>query len=238
MVPTYWNDGGTCPTTIPTYTTQIYTNCTAATTMNTWLSPGTYWIDSQTGRVITTGQTASWYLHALERPRWVDWRPSAPAIMSHQELTRRDEELYRRAVAECNEQEATRIRLLIEHREQTAAAQRAAQEAQQQQARERQEVQNRANARATELLMEHLTPEQRKTCKDHGWFIVEGGRSKQQYRINTRSAAGNIDIIGSNNRLCCHAPYDRGLPKDDHLLAQKLMLQFSEDDFLRIANRH
>jgi hypothetical protein len=98
-----------------------------------------------------------------------------------------------------------------------------------------------ANARARELLLEHLTPQQRETFTKHHWFIVEGGRSKQKYRINGhRGLSGNVDVVGASNRvshrLCAHL--NSTLPMGDQLVAQKLMLEFDEDEFLRIANRH
>ena len=95
--------------------------------------------------------------------------------------------------------------------------------------------------RAQALLLEHLTPEQRRTLDEHKWFIVEGGRSKTKYRIQAeRGLAGNVDVIVNDrvtHRLCAHcAP--NAIPMGDHLLAQKVMLELAEDEFLRIANRH
>lgn len=103
--------------------------------------------------------------------------------------------------------------------------------------------QERANAeaRAKELLLSYLTPEQQKTFKDHGWFVVEGGRSKTKYRIRTGAGvAGNIQELNSNGHVaashCCHAS-DHTLPHHDHWLAQKTMLECAEDDFRRVTNR-
>jgi septal ring factor EnvC (AmiA/AmiB activator) len=96
-----------------------------------------------------------------------------------------------------------------------------------------------AERRAQELLMEHLTEAQRKTIKDHGWFVVEGGRSKKLYRIRTSGVAGNIDELYKEkvtHRLCCHL--DHAIPRYDHYLAQKLALELDEARFLNTANRH
>lgn len=100
-----------------------------------------------------------------------------------------------------------------------------------------QELLRTANNRAKELLLSHLTAEQRKTFNENGWFIVEGGRTKQKYRINGSSISGNIDVLGKNHRLCAHAPHGM-VPHFDHLLTQKVMIELAEDDFLRVANRH
>ncbi len=101
----------------------------------------------------------------------------------------------------------------------------------------------RVNAEATErsrvLLLEHLTPTQRETIEKNGWFVVEGGKSKQKYRIRTQSAAMNIDVIDGDkvkHRLCAHLPSD--IPHYDHFLAQKLMLEADEDHFHTVARRH
>jgi len=95
--------------------------------------------------------------------------------------------------------------------------------------------------RAINLLLEHLTPEQRETFRNNDWFVVDGGKSKTKYRIHSRgSLMANIDVIKDDktlHRLCAHCDV-HAIPLGDQLLAQKLMLEFDEDEFLRIANRH
>jgi len=96
-----------------------------------------------------------------------------------------------------------------------------------------------AAARARELLIEHLTAEQRETYQRHGFFVVEGGRSKQKYRIRSGSLIGNVDVLDGDNvrhRLCAHAAHE--IPMGDQLLIQKFLLEHDEDHFLRTANRH
>jgi len=98
-----------------------------------------------------------------------------------------------------------------------------------------------ARERAQQILRAHLTDEQRDTMERLGWFVVEGERSKQRYRIRALpTLVANVDVMDGElvrHRLCAHCDV-RELPLHDHLLAQKLMLECSEDDFLRIANRH
>lgn len=93
-----------------------------------------------------------------------------------------------------------------------------------------------------DLLLQNLTPEQRETFNRNKWFMVEGGRTKRQYRIrNEGHLVANIDALDEQgrktHRLCGHAD-ERSIPMGDQLLAQKLMLENAEDEFLRIANRH
>lgn len=100
-----------------------------------------------------------------------------------------------------------------------------------------------ALARSKELLLVHLTAKQRETFERKLWFVVEGGKSKQLYRIrNSGSYSANIDVLEGKpgkvtHRLCCHLA-DYRVPLYDHLLAQKVWIEHDEDDFLRQANRH
>ncbi|WP_456679452.1 hypothetical protein [Bradyrhizobium sp. S3.7.6] len=104
-----------------------------------------------------------------------------------------------------------------------------------------------AVARSRELLLAHLTPAQRETFEKNKWFIVEGGLSKQHYRIRDAGhMVANIDVLSAPlegidlaplYRLCGHC--DLGaVPLYDQLLAQKMMLEYDEERFLKLANRH
>ena len=93
--------------------------------------------------------------------------------------------------------------------------------------------------KARGLLIKHLSPEQQETYEKNKWFIVEGGRSKKKYQIHP-GISGNVMEMREDNksriyRYCCHC--DHSIPLEDNLLAQKLMLEAHEDEFLRLANR-
>lgn len=96
-----------------------------------------------------------------------------------------------------------------------------------------------ARERARGLLLEHLTPAQRKTFEKNAWFVVEGGRSKKRYRIEARGVAGNVYQLDQKGHVvatfCGHA--DHSIPDYDQYLAQKLMLEANEDAYLALANR-
>ncbi len=120
---------------------------------------------------------------------------------------------------------------LAERREEEARRQAA----QAERVRKNEEV--RAKARG--LLLKHLTPEQQETYEKNKWFVVEGGRSKKKYQLHP-AVAGNVLEMSEDNkrsiyRYCCHC--DHSIPLEDNLLAQKLMLEAHEDEFLRLANR-
>lgn len=92
---------------------------------------------------------------------------------------------------------------------------------------------------ALELLLSYLNEEQRESYRNHGWFIVIA-RSGRRYRIRDfASRVANVEYLEGERavrRLCAHVgPH---LPQGDHLLAQKVMLEFDEDRFLAIANVH
>lgn len=114
-----------------------------------------------------------------------------------------------------------------------------------------------ARQRAKELLLEHLTEAQRETFTKNNWFVVEGGKTKTRYKIHAEPhMIGNIEVLETvftidkkrkgdgvdknervKHRLCGHCDLAK-IPLGDQLLAQKMMLEFAEDDFLAIANRH
>jgi hypothetical protein len=180
----------------------------------------------------------------VESPRRRTLRaPAAPAIIRSRQ---RDEvaERHQQREAAHSERQARALRVQRERAEAEQARQRAIIEQERQRvawaANEARGVaRTEANARARALLLEHLTPEQRRMVEQHFWFVVEGGRSKQKYRINLSGVAGNIHQMHgerATHQLCCHC--DHAIPAPDHHLAQKLMLEFAEDDFLRLANRH
>lgn len=262
-MPLYWPTGST----IPTWVTSTLTAPTlpsgwlgAATTSTTnspyysWLTNGTaagtasamqqvYGLQNQ------TYATQAVQAHAYQRYAFQLYQPvglgslgalAAPALITHQEQARRDQELYRRALAEHDDQEAGRLLRQIEARELAAADRQRLIEQEMQQQREDQRRRAAASDRAGELLLEHLTPQQRETYANNGWFVVEGGRTKTKYRIRGGTLVANIDVLDrrdrSTHRLCGHA--QSHIPMGDQLLAQKIMLELAEDDFLLLANRH
>jgi hypothetical protein len=109
-----------------------------------------------------------------------------------------------------------------------------------------------ARDRARELLLSHLTLEQRETLERNKWFVVRGGKSGKLYRIRDQgSMVANIEelivepqrvmlideVRQASHRLCAHCDLFK-YPLGDQLLAQKLMLEIEEEAFLKIANRH
>jgi hypothetical protein len=94
----------------------------------------------------------------------------------------------------------------------------------------------RARERSLNLLVRCLTPAQRTEFERTSAFKVRG-KSGQQYRI-TYATTANIEVLSQSgmvvSRLCA-GPL--GVPISAVMLAQKLMLEAQESEFLRIAAR-
>lgn len=101
------------------------------------------------------------------------------------------------------------------------------------------EEQKVAVEKAQQILLDHLTPNQKEAVEKNGWFVIEGGMSKKKYKIKTRTVAGNVEEIDDKGiviaKYCCHISHN--FPSPDHHLAQKLMLEWDESEFLKIANK-
>lgn len=91
-----------------------------------------------------------------------------------------------------------------------------------------------ADERALKLLLRCLTSAQRAEFERSSAFKVRGP-SGQQYRI-TYAMTGNVEVLsptGTVARRLCAGPV--GVPTAAAMLAQKLMLETRESEFLRIA---
>ncbi len=95
----------------------------------------------------------------------------------------------------------------------------------------------RARERSRQLLLRNLTPAQRAEFERTGTFKVRGGTSGQPYRI-TYGTTANIEVLTPSGTVCrrlCAGPV--GVPIPAMMLAQKLMLETQEAEFVRIAAR-
>ena len=101
--------------------------------------------------------------------------------------------------------------------------------------------------RARHLLSSMLSPEQREEFQEDDCFhlrVIDGKSGEERvYRID-QGFQGNVKLLGPDGRpvksYCIHAKTTddegRRLPNEDHMLAQKLLLQTDEESFLKIAN--
>lgn len=92
-----------------------------------------------------------------------------------------------------------------------------------------------ATARATELLRDVLDEEQEAELITHARFHVRSQKGKL-YRIR-RGWSHSVDLIEDGKIAGTYCIHPReAIPTEDSMLAQKLMLENAEDEFLRIAN--
>jgi hypothetical protein len=192
------------------YVPSCYTNNSTSTTTTIpwWL----YSSNSLTTATTTTLTTNTYYYYVAADSRSLYPAMEAPVFIAPERIVA--PHIIRQTEDELYRIERRRQRLELERQERLA------------------------KERAMELLLSHLTPQQRETFEANKWFIVEGGLSKKRYRINMKGhLVANIDALDDGHRLCAHADL-HSVPMGDHLLAQKLMLQYDEERFLRIANRH
>lgn len=92
----------------------------------------------------------------------------------------------------------------------------------------------RAYRRSLNLLVQCLTPSQRAEFNRSRSLTVRG-KSGQRYRI-TYATTSNIEVLtasGNVDHRLCAGPV--GVPTPAVMLAQKLMLETQESEFLRIA---
>jgi hypothetical protein len=92
-------------------------------------------------------------------------------------------------------------------------------------------------ARAAALLREHLDAEQAKQfAKDRSFTVItKDGRRRYRVREGFQRNIDQVDPSGKRLRtLCAHCIED--LPVHDQMLAQKLMLEHREEEFLKMAN--
>ncbi len=98
-----------------------------------------------------------------------------------------------------------------------------------------------AKTKALELLCDHLDKAQIASLVRDNHFLVKGGATGKLYRVDV-GYARNVRRIGIDGKAvtsyCAHPANGYEMPDCDSMLMQKLMLEISEDEFLKIANAH
>lgn len=89
-----------------------------------------------------------------------------------------------------------------------------------------------ADERARQLLLDHLSEEQKKTFEKDGWFECVGNKTGKTYRIHNYR---NINTVQGKTKYCLVQKDTVPLP--DQLLTEKMLIENDEDKFLKVANR-
>lgn len=98
------------------------------------------------------------------------------------------------------------------------------------------------NNRAEQLLLRHLSPEQKQHWRKHAGFFVTAPSGNKYWVGGIEGGSRTILYEEPNHqprkRFCFLTYDDQGnqLPGADHVLAQKLLLEANEEHFLRIAH--
>lgn len=102
---------------------------------------------------------------------------------------------------------------------------------------ERRVAREEAEQKAEALLLMHLDRKQRKSYqKDHFFEVLS--QSGKHYRVNFFRNRNVLEMDDAKRKVASYCIVPReNIPLADQLLIQKLMLQYQENDFLRIANR-
>jgi hypothetical protein len=82
----------------------------------------------------------------------------------------------------------------------------------------------RAERRAEDLLQRHLTPEQRKTLRQHGWFRVRG-QDGSVWTVRRSILTTNVTRTAPDGTSHTYCSYLRDAPNADTLLVQKLYIE-------------
>lgn len=124
-----------------------------------------------------------------------------------------------------------------EHMQRMIADQQRQENEWQERQRQVQEKQVVAKKRAKKLLVEHLNEVQRQSLEKLGYFDVQvQGRT---FRIHANRYSQNvIEMDDKGDRIaqfCAHLTHS--CPLEDHILAQKLVLEGCPEEFFKVANR-
>jgi hypothetical protein len=91
--------------------------------------------------------------------------------------------------------------------------------------------------KARKLLFSFLTLEQRESFLNSKGFTVIGENTQRKYRL---AFNGGLSVFDHQFSYCINLQHDEHCcfpPFEDHILAQKIMLETDELCFLRIAHR-
>lgn len=184
---------------------------TCSSTCDTWT---TWTTVSATSAITTNTVWVTWAgAVATDDPSWGYWVTEAP-ITATAYWDRRTPE--QRAADEAR---------YAAERERVAA--RAAQAA---------EARAAARDRARALLLSMLDVKQRETLERDQFFEVIARDSRRRYRIR-QGTHGNVRLLDDTGReVTRYCAQPTGVPDEDAMLAQKLMIEHEEQSFLRVAN--
>jgi hypothetical protein len=186
-----------------------YTTSSTASTTTAWSS----WCDYSTAATTT----------AASGDVWITWNTSG----TNASATTMPVSVRRAAIPERTPEQIAADQAAQRRREAEWKAERDKREAEA----------KAAEARATKLLKENLDDEQRKELASHKRFHVVGSDG-ERYEVDCTKRQHNVFAVKDGKRVREFCAVQTGdTPLQDHLLAQKLMLEADADAFKRVANK-
>ena len=97
---------------------------------------------------------------------------------------------------------------------------------------------SQAEAKGLQLLLNNLTPEQRRQYQAFGYFDVVGSRTGKRYRIHHGTSRNVVELDAAEGLRAgrCFTP-SGALVAGDCMLAQKITLENCEEEVLQTALR-
>lgn len=106
---------------------------------------------------------------------------------------------------------------------------------QQEEFERRQLAERAASEKAHTLLLGHLTPEQQTQYAAHQYFDVTSSAGRT-FRISVNGSVYLVEDGRTTTSYCIHVDGRFRVPREDGMLAQMLLVQHDEAEFLRIAH--
>lgn len=96
-----------------------------------------------------------------------------------------------------------------------------------------------ASEKAEELLYSCLSTDQRRCYSRYGYFFVIGNITGNRYKLVQKKQINVYRVDSKGNEISRHCVVsETTVPMGDHLLAQKLLIETNEDEFLRVKIDH
>jgi hypothetical protein len=191
-----------------------------------YIAPWQTWCDSTASTAVTTWgdwcDTSTNAATAASTAVWITWTTSGTATGNTAVTTYHPQPFVDNRSAE--QKAADEARWVAERAEVARKAEIAAAE------------RKAAIEKARALLLSMLSVKQREQYQRDRFFEVIGQHTRRRYRVR-QGTHGNVRLLDDKGReVTSYCAQPSGVPDEDAMLAQALMLEHHEQDFLKVAN--
>lgn len=136
----------------------------------------------------------------------------------------------------CTGSGTVTVQAPVQETEESRRRREAAREAAQAREAAAQAEREAAHARARLLLMSMLSEAQRQQYEKDRFFEVIGQHTRRRYRIH-HGTHGNVKLLDDQGReVVSYCGQPNGVPTEDAMLAQKLQIEYDENEYVRLSN--